>query len=167
MPLHDAYTVFEGPWGPMQAACRGEMLTGLWFAPQAHAPNLAEVPRMDKHPLWAVLKKELKAYHTGRLQHFTVPLQWTHGSAFAQAVWTQLRTVPWGQTISYGALAKLVSTTTGRHASARAVGGAVGRNPISIVVPCHRVVGANGSLTGYAGGLDKKIAFLRLENSLG
>ena len=88
------------------------------------------------------------------------------GTAFQQSVWEILRTIPYGQTVTYGAIARRIEQNTGRRISAQAVGGAVGRNPISILIPCHRVVGTNGSLTGYAGGLDKKAYLLRIEEIL-
>lgn len=106
-------------------------------------------------------KRWLDVYFTGREPDFTPPLH-PAGSSFRQAVWQLLLEIPYGQTTTYGALAKRLNA--GRM-SAQAVGGAVGHNPISIIVPCHRVVGTNGSLTGYAGGLDRKIRLLEMEKT--
>jgi len=104
------------------------------------------------------VKEELDAYFAGELRLFTVPLD-LRGTPFQRRVWDVLNTIPWGQTLSYGE----VAARLGRPRAARAVGRAVGTNPVAVVVPCHRVIGSDGSLTGYAGGLDKKKALLRLE----
>jgi len=104
---------------------------------------------------------QLTDYVEGRRRVFDLPLDLSHGTAFQQAVWQELRAIPRGATLSYGA----ISQRLGRPMATRAVGGAVGRNPISVVVPCHRVVGASGALTGYAGGLDRKRALLALESA--
>jgi methylated-DNA-[protein]-cysteine S-methyltransferase len=103
----------------------------------------------------------LQEYFAGKRQRFDLPLDLDQGTAFQQQVWRGLLEIPCGSTMAYGSL----GTRIGRAAAVRAVGAAVGRNPISIVVPCHRVVGANGSLTGYAGGLERKTALLQLEQS--
>ena len=105
---------------------------------------------------------QLADYFAGRRDSFDLPLDLSHGTAFQQSVWQALRAIPAGQTTSYGAL----SAGVGKPAAVRAVGAAVGRNPISVIVPCHRVLGADGSLTGYAGGLERKTALLELEGAL-
>ena len=105
---------------------------------------------------------QLVDYLAGRRAAFDLPLDLSHGTAFQQEVWRALRGIPRGATTSYGAL----GTRVGRPAAMRAVGAAVGRNPISVIVPCHRVIGAGGALTGYAGGLDRKTALLTLEGAL-
>ena len=106
----------------------------------------------------------LDVYFSGREPDFTPKLHLI-GSDFRQAVWALLRKIPYGQTTTYGALAGQLAEQSGKRVSAQAVGGAVGHNPVSLIVPCHRVVGSGGSLTGYAGGVEKKMRLLTLENS--
>lgn len=145
-----------------------EALGGLWFVGQAHFPDLTDVPEEphSNHPLWSELTRGLEAYAAGQCQAFSIPLAPHGGSPFAKRVWSALQGIPWGRTVSYGALARQMAQSEGLPTSARAVGSAVGRNPISILIPCHRVVGADGSLTGYAGGIEKKAALLRLEQAI-
>ena len=145
-----------------------EALGGLWFVGQAHFPDLKDVPEepYSNHPLWSELTRGLEAYAAGQCQAFTIPLAPHGGSPFAKRVWSALQGIPWGRTVSYGALARQLAQSEGLPTSARAVGSAVGRNPISILSPCHRVVGADGRLTGYAGGIEKKAALLRLEQAI-
>ena len=128
---------FASPLGALHLLASPHGLLGAWFEGQAHFPDLRSYPRQDAHPLIA-------------------------GTPFQQSVWTALQEIAPGQTSSYGALAH----TLGKPKAARAVGAAVGRNPWSIIVPCHRVLGAGGALTGYAGGLDRKIALLQLESAI-
>jgi len=136
-------------------------LCGLWFDAQRHAPRTIGW-RMDvAHPVLRAAASQLTDYVEGRRRVFDLPLDLSHGTAFQQAVWQELRAIPRGATLSYGAIGQRL----GRPMATRAVGGAVGRNPISVVVPCHRVVGASGALTGYAGGLDRKRALLALESA--
>lgn len=147
--------------GPVTLAATGQGLAGMWFAGQKHHPDTAPW-RVDDHNPWLVqARTELAEYFDGRRSRFEVPLDLCTGSVFQQAVWRALCTIAAGATISYGA----VSRQIGRPSAGRAVGAAVGRNPISIFVPCHRVLGANGALTGYAGGLERKAALLALESS--
>ncbi|MBY0447668.1 MAG: methylated-DNA--[protein]-cysteine S-methyltransferase [Hyphomonadaceae bacterium] len=128
------------------------------FAGQRHeAAHLRPATEGEPAPL-ALLRRELDGYFSGRRMGFTAPLA-PLGEAFKQAVWRALLDIPFGQTVTYGALAAQL----GQPGAARAVGAAVGRNPISIAIPCHRVIGAGGRLTGYAGGLDRKRALLALE----
>ncbi|MDO4542841.1 MAG: methylated-DNA--[protein]-cysteine S-methyltransferase, partial [Bacillota bacterium] len=116
-------------------------------------------------PVFEQTKKWLDIYFSGREPNFKLPLHFI-GTSFQNEVWEILYSIPYGQTMSYGEIAKRLAAKRGlKRMSAQAVGGAVGRNEISVIVPCHRVVGANGSLTGYAGGIDKKIALLKLENA--
>jgi methylated-DNA-[protein]-cysteine S-methyltransferase len=134
-------------------------LGGLWFDAQAHHPGPLTAPEDAEHRWLRQAREELAAYwQDARSARFRVPLD-TGGTAFQQAVWRSLCTIPAGGTDRYGEIAARL----GRPAAARAVGAAVGRNPISIVVPCHRVVGSQGALTGYAGGLDRKRDLLRRE----
>jgi len=145
--------------GPVTLAATGKGLAGLWFAQQKHHPD-TRVWRVDDHHPWLVQAgTELAQYLAGHRRHFTVPLDLGCGSVFQQAVWNALCTIAAGHTTSYGAISRQI----GRPSAVRAVGAAVGRNPISIIVPCHRVLGANGALTGYAGGLERKAALLALE----
>lgn len=157
---HQAHTMIASPYGPMLAAVCNGGLSGLWFEQQTHAPDLTHVPQDEgqHRALWREVAAQLNAYAVGDLQHFDLPLHFATGSSFAQRVWLALLQVPFGATATYGQLAAQLGSAP------RAVGGAVGRNPISIIVPCHRVVGTNGSLTGYAGGLHNKTALLRLEH---
>lgn len=145
-----------------------EALGGLWFVGQAHFPDLTDVPEepYSNHPIWSELTRGLEAYAAGQCQAFSIPLAPHGGSPFAKRVWSALQGIPWGRTVSYGALARQMAQSEGLPTSARAVGSAVGRNPISILIPCHRVVGADGRLTGYAGGIEKKAALLRLEQAI-
>lgn len=135
-------------------------LTGLWFEGEKYYADALPREHIEREtPILMDTKRWLDVYFTGREPDFTPPLHPT-GSAFRMTIWRLLLQIPYGQTTTYGELAKRLEC--GRM-SAQAVGGAVGHNPISIIVPCHRVVGANGSLTGYAGGLDRKIRLLEIE----
>jgi methylated-DNA-[protein]-cysteine S-methyltransferase len=159
-------TAFISPLGPMTLAATPAGLAGVWFNGQRHLPDeLASPsswPANASHPVLKKTAKQLTQYFAGQRQTFDVPLDLSGGTAFQQAVWQALLAIPSGKTTSYGSISK----TTGNAAAVRAVGAAVGRNPISIIVPCHRVLGADGSLTGYAGGLDRKTALLKLEGLL-
>ena len=137
-------------------------LTGLWFSGQKYFSLPAE-KRQRETELLILAKKWLDAYFSGRQPKRPVPLH-PMGTAFQMEVWELLREIPYGETRTYGSLAQTLARRRGlAHMSAQAVGGAVGCNPISILIPCHRCIGANGSLTGYAGGLDRKTALLKLE----
>lgn len=140
-------------------AATADGLCGLWFDGQRHHPGFFAVPEHTSHALLKTALVQLKEYLAGQRDSFDLPLDLARGTAFQQAVWQALLRIPRGETTSYGALAAAM----GRPSSVRAVAAAVGRNPISVVVPCHRVLGADGSLTGYAGGLDRKQALLDLE----
>ena len=152
------------PLGEMTAREEEDKLCGLWFAGQKYAPEGSGEWRENPDRLvFAALRDQLTAYFAGQLRVFDLPLA-PRGTAFQIAVWELLRTIPSGETTTYGALARrLAEQRVGSIHAAQAVGGAVGRNPIAIIIPCHRVVGTNGSLTGYAGGLDRKAALLALE----
>ena len=150
----------------MMLAATHSGLAGVWFEGQRHMPNALTSPPgwpVDtSHPVLIKTMQQLSEYLAGQRQQFDLPLDLSGGTAFQQAVWQTLLTIKPGQTSSYGN----VSRTIGNAAAVRAVGAAVGRNPISIIVPCHRVLGSDGSLTGYAGGLDRKTALLKLEGAL-
>jgi methylated-DNA-[protein]-cysteine S-methyltransferase len=156
----------QTPMGEMIALAEQDDLCGLWFVGQKCAPEGSGGWREDPdYPLFSALRGQLAAYFSGQLRAFDLPLA-PRGTVFQMAVWALLRGIPAGVTTTYGALARqLAGQREGRIPSAQAVGGAVGHNPIAIIIPCHRVVGANGSLTGYAGGLDRKAALLALENA--
>ncbi|KAB0667279.1 methylated-DNA--[protein]-cysteine S-methyltransferase [Oryzomonas japonica] len=159
------YCTILTPLGEMIAAVEQEHLCGLWFVGQKYAPEHFRewLPDPD-HQVFTALRGQLGAYFAGQLRRFDLPVA-PRGTPFQMAAWALLRTIPPGTVTTYGALARqLAPEREGRMTSARAVGGAVGHNPISIVIPCHRVVGADGSLTGYAGGLERKTALLTLEN---
>ncbi len=155
---------YHSPLGNIFLAADSMGLTGLWFEGQKYcALYLDKAHKELELPIFAEIKHWLALYFSGRKPDFTPPLHFT-GTAFQNEVWEILCTIPYGQTVTYGNIAKQLAVKKGiAHMSAQAVGGAVGRNKISIIVPCHRVVGANGSLTGYAGGLDKKTTLLQLE----
>ncbi|MFM9879905.1 MAG: methylated-DNA--[protein]-cysteine S-methyltransferase [Burkholderiaceae bacterium] len=153
---------YPGPLGRMILAATDQGLAGLWFEGQKHVPAaLAHWPVHDQHPVLLQTAAQLDAYFAGRRTAFGAALDLRAGTPFQQAVWQALLAIPPGTTTSYGALSQAI----GKPRAARAVGAAIGRNPISIVVPCHRVVGAGGTLTGYAGGLHRKTALLQLEGA--
>ena len=155
---------YKSPLGRILLAADEVGITGLWFEGQKYFGNTLP----DKHipqetEILTEAKKWLDVYFSGREPDFLPPLH-PIGSPFRRAVWDLLLQIPYGQTTTYGALARQLAAQQGRAAmSAQAVGGAVGHNEISILIPCHRVVGTNGSLTGYAGGVDKKERLLTLE----
>lgn len=154
-------THYTSPLGGITLASDGMALTGLYFDGETGCPPCDAAHEKDL-PVFGEVVKWLDLYFAGKEPHF-MPALSPSGTAFQQAVWAILRTIPYGATTSYGTIAKRLEKSTGKRMSAQAVGGAVGRNPISILIPCHRVIGADGSLTGYAGGLDKKEYLLALE----
>jgi methylated-DNA-[protein]-cysteine S-methyltransferase len=133
-------------------------LAGVWFEGQKHHPGAIDAPELADDPLLSRAAAQLEAYFAGTSDTFDVPLD-LHGTEFQRAVWKALIAIPPTGTSSYGKLAKALGSPT----AVRAIGGAVGRNPVSVIVPCHRVLGSDGSLTGYAGGVDRKRALLMLE----
>lgn len=153
---------YDSPLGPMTIAARDGALVGLWFCGQKYdCCGLGETVRgndsvLDEAAAW------LDSYFAGRDPGEVKELA-PSGTVFQKAVWQALCRIPYGETATYGEVAAEAAKLLGRRTSARAVGGAVGHNPISIIIPCHRVVGASGSLTGYAGGLERKVALLTLE----
>lgn len=159
-------TAFQSPLGAMTLAATHAGLAGVWFDGQRHVPDELTSPRgwpvNPKHPVLMDTARQLNEYFAGERHAFDMSLDLSGGTAFQQAVWRALLTIAPGHTTSYGS----ISCTIGNAAAVRAVGAAVGRNPVSIIVPCHRVLGADGSLTGYAGGLDRKTALLKLEGAL-
>jgi methylated-DNA-[protein]-cysteine S-methyltransferase len=128
-------------------------LAGVWFVHgQEHMPDSSEWTTDDAHPTLAAAAQQLREYFSGQRQSFDLPLQPAWGTPFQRDVWQALQRIPFGRTSTYGDIARGI----GNPKAVRAVGAAIGQNPHTIVVPCHRVVGANGSLTGFAGGLDRK-----------
>ncbi len=156
---------YHSPIGNMLLTADETGLTGLWFEGQKYFALYLDKEQEEKEiPLFEKVKQWLDLYFSGKEPDFPVPLHFT-GTAFQNEVWEILCTIPYGQTMTYGEIAKQIAAKKGLpRMSAQAVGGAVGHNKISILVPCHRVVGANGSLTGYAGGIEKKAKLLKLEN---
>ena len=153
---------WEGPLGPMIVAASSRGIAGVWFEGQKHMPDHAAWLRHDEEPMLVEAIAQLRDYFAGRRTTFDLPLDLHAGTAFQQSVWRALLAIPHGATTSYGTLSREI----GAPAAARAVGAAVGRNPVSIVVPCHRVLGTGGALTGYAGGVERKSALLKLEGVL-
>ena len=155
---------YGSPLGPITLASDGEALTGLWFQGQKYdRSTLSDENEQRDLPVFREAARWLDRYFAGDAPDFTPPLK-LRGSPFRQAVWEILLTIPRGSVTTYGEIAAHIAAQRGlEHMSAQAVGGAVGHNPVSIIVPCHRVVGADGSLTGYAGGLERKRALLKLE----
>lgn len=148
----------------MTLASDGSSLTGVWFDDQKHyGSSLSEYCIEETIPLLTETKRWLDIYFSGREPGFTLPLLF-RGTSFHKTVWRLLLTVPYGRTVTYGELARQIGQLEHiQNMSSRAIGAAVGRNPISLIVPCHRVIAADGSLTGYAGGIERKAALLRLE----
>ena len=157
---------YKSPLGEILLAADEIGLTGLWFEGQKYFANTLPDERISQETeILSEAKKWLDIYFSGEKPTFTHPLH-PAGSTFRQAVWQILSEIPYGQTITYGEIARQMAKINNTpHMSAQAVGGAVGHNEISIIIPCHRVVGRNGSLTGYAGGIDKKISLLKLEHT--
>lgn len=149
--------VMMSPVGPLRLQEEDGVLTGLYFGGAAET-EAAEAPTA----LLQAAREQLRAYFAGELRAFELPVRFG-GTAFQHAVWEALREIPYGQTCAYGDIARKI----GRPRAVRAVGHAIGQNPISIIIPCHRVIGKNGGLTGFAGGLTAKETLLRLEGSLG
>lgn len=159
-PVH---AIIGSPLGDLTAVAVSENLVGLYFPGhqrRTRLPGLGALVDLEANPVLSATAQQLGEYFAGARTEFDLPLA-PDGDSFQQRVWTQLRTIRYGETCTYGALARAI----GQPGAAQAVGAANGANPISIVVPCHRVIGADGSLTGYAGGLDRKRFLLELEES--
>lgn len=159
-------THYHSPLGDLLVAADEIGLIGIWFADQKYYARSLENGYMEKEiPLFNQVKQWLDLYFSGKNPSFTLPLHMI-GTPFQKEVWHLLCTIPYGKTITYGQIAKHIAQKKGlNHMSAQAIGGAVGKNPISIIVPCHRVVGAKETLTGYAGGVKKKEQLLKLEGA--
>ena len=157
---------YSSPLGGITLAADGEALTGLWFEGQKYFARDLSGERVEQEtPALTESRRWLDIYFTGKEPDFTPPLH-PVGSAFRRSVWEILLQIPYGQTTTYGEIARQLAEKQGlARMSAQAVGGAVGHNKISIIIPCHRVVGTNGNLTGYAGGIHKKEQLLELERA--
>ncbi|GAA4622315.1 methylated-DNA--[protein]-cysteine S-methyltransferase [Actinoallomurus vinaceus] len=154
---HRAYTVMDSPVGPLTLVAADGVLTGLYMDRQRYRPEEHTFGELDPAPFGAAVR-QLEEYFDGRRTVFDLPLALT-GTAFQRRVWAELCEIPFGETVSYGELAERI----GRPTAARAVGLANGKNPVGIIVPCHRVVGSSGDLTGYGGGLNRKRHLLAFE----
>ncbi len=151
---------YDSPLGGITLSSDGEALTGLWFDGQKYFADTLDTEHVEKRlPVFDEAVRWLDLYFGGEVPDFTPELS-PRGSAFRRRVWDALLAIPYGHTTTYGEIAKKLGCK-----SAQAVGGAVGRNPVSLLIPCHRVLGADGSLTGYAGGVDKKRSLLALEQT--
>jgi methylated-DNA-[protein]-cysteine S-methyltransferase len=160
MQLHKTH--WQGPLGEMIVAASDKGIAGIWFEGQKHLPDHSSWIVNDAHPMLQLAIAQLRDYFAGRRTSFDLPLDLQHGTPFQQSVWQALLAIPHGAKTTYATLSRDI----GSPQAVRAVGAAVGRNPVSIVVPCHRVLGASGSLTGYAGGLERKNALLKLEGAI-
>lgn len=156
-----AQATLDSPLGPLLLAATTHGLAGAWFTDQAHHPGALDAPEDAENPFIRQAAQQLSAYwQDGVHSRFTVKMD-PQGTAFQRAVWQALLNIPTGRCSTYAALAAQI----GKPAAMRAVGAAVGRNPLSVIVPCHRVLGSDGSLTGYAGGLARKLDLLRREGA--
>ena len=155
-----AQTMITTPLGRILLARTAKGLAGAWFEGQKHHPGSIDAPQVPNDELLQSAARELGEFFAGERERFDVPLD-LQGTPFQSSVWQRLLRIAAGTTRSYGEIAKEL----GSAKAVRAVGSAVGRNPVSVIVPCHRVVGSDGSLTGYAGGVDRKRALLELERA--
>ncbi len=154
-------TDYDSPVGKMLIVSDGEAICGAWFYGQRHFPSFDNLIIEDDLPIFKKVRRWFDDYFSRRNPQITFKVK-PSGSDFRVKVWKILSEIPYGKTVTYGEIASGISPSM----SAQAVGGAVGHNPIAILIPCHRVLGANGELTGYAGGIDKKIALLKIEDNL-
>lgn len=159
---------YDSPLGRILLASDGKFLTGLWFENSRYYADGLEKDCTEKRlPVLYQTEIWLDSYFSGKEPKILPPLL-LNGSDFQKSVWNLLLTIPYGQTVTYKELAEQIAAQRGiRRMAAQAVGGAVGHNPVSVIVPCHRVVGSDGSLTGYGGGLERKKWLLSLENNRG
>lgn len=157
----------DTPLGPMTASANKSALIGLWFLGQKHYPTDTDAWIYESdYPIFVELRGWLAYYFAGNNSRFEIELE-PKGTPFQKLVWNILLEIPYGQMTTYGEIAKKLAALKGLSTmSSQAVGGAVGHNPISIIIPCHRVVGSDRSLTGYAGGIDRKSALLSLEHAI-
>ena len=154
----------HSPLGEVRLRSDGESLIGLWFVGQVNdAKEISDLEIKNDLPIFGQVESWLESYFSGKQTSITIPLQ-PKGTSFQQRVWQILQEIPYGKTMAYGEIAQRIAQEKGVETfSAQAVGQAVGKNPISILIPCHRVLGKNGALTGYAGGVHRKEQLLQLE----
>ncbi|MFE6158720.1 methylated-DNA--[protein]-cysteine S-methyltransferase [Streptomyces sp. NPDC056486] len=157
--MHRQHTLIDSPYGPLTLVATDGILSGLYMTEQRHRPPEETFGDRDAGPFGETIS-QLEAYFTGELTEFDLPMR-LDGTPFQRTVWQQLQLIPYGETRTYGELA----TALGKPNASRAVGLANGKNPIGVIVPCHRVIGAGGSLTGYGGGLDRKQRLLAFEGA--
>ena len=162
-------TRIQSPLGDMLLAATNQGLAGAWFTDQRHRPEALDFknvpqawPTHDSNPMLLEAARQLAEFFSGKRKAFDLRLDINGGTLFQQSVWRALLKIPYGKTTSYGSISRQIDNP----AAVRAVGSAVGRNPLSLIVPCHRVLGGDGSLTGYAGGLHRKTALLELESAV-
>ncbi len=160
-PTSTVYTKTTSPLGSVILSATDIGLSGIWFDGQKHLPPYKDWQLSSNNAYLLQAKNSLQAYFSNKTKRFDIPLDLHAGTAFQQQVWLALLKIPYGRTVTY----REISQYIGAPSSLRAVAGAVGRNPLSIMVPCHRVIGSDGTLTGYAGGLDRKLALLTLEGA--
>jgi methylated-DNA-[protein]-cysteine S-methyltransferase len=158
----------NSPIGTLTVSSDGTNITGLWIEGQTYFAKTLECGALEENlPIFERVREWLDIYFSGKKPDF-MPSLMPKGSSFQKSIWNALCDIPYGQTTTYGGIAtEYQRTNGGKHTSARAVGSAVGHNPISILIPCHRVVGKNNDLTGYAGGLNRKQVLLKLEGIVG
>jgi len=159
--VHRSHTVIDSPIGPLTLIAQDGRLAGVRMEITRYEPDAAALGAAvtsDAEPVLDAAASQLRSYFAGQLTRFDLPLA-LEGTSFQRSVWTGLLTIPYGEKVSYGELASRI----GQPSASRAVGLANGRNPVAIIVPCHRVIGADGSLTGYGGGMDRKRYLLALE----
>ena len=156
--------MIQTPLGEVRLRSDGKSLTGLWFIGQVNDTKFnSDIEIKDDLPIFGQVESWLESYFSGKQTSITIPLQ-PKGTSFQQRVWQILQEIPYGKTMTYGEIAQRIANEKGVETfSAQAVGQAVGKNPISILIPCHRVLGKNGALTGYAGGVHRKEQLLQLE----
>lgn len=156
-------TKFESPVGILTLVSNGSQLTGLYVDGQRYFPDLTKAEETSELAVFKAVRRWLDDYFAGRKPSPPILPLMPQGTVFRMKVWELLQTIPYGETTTYGELAQMLNKKDGMKTCARAVGNAVGHNPISIIIPCHRVIGVGGGLTGYAGGLDVKRKLLKLE----
>ena len=162
------YFVYNSPLGEMIAKSDGENLLGLYFSNQRYfnQTHIKGYVENDTLLIFKKVKNYLDDYFSGKIvDNINIPIE-LEGTDFRKKVWEILKNIPYGKTISYKEIADIIAKHTHKRMSARAVGGAVGHNPISIIIPCHRVLGSNGKMTGYAGGIARKVKLLQIQNIL-
>jgi methylated-DNA-[protein]-cysteine S-methyltransferase len=160
-PTSTVYTKMTSPLGTVILSATDMGLSGIWFDGQKHLPPFKDWRPSSNNAYLIKAQDSLQAYFAKQTKRFEMPLDLHAGTVFQQQVWLALLKIPYGRTVTYNEISQYIGAPT----SVRAVAGAVGRNPLSIMVPCHRVIGSNGTLTGYAGGLDRKLALLTLEGA--